>query len=478
MTYYLYEHEFRKYKDLPFLEDQIKKSDFKKFLDKLWQERNIFSLLPVNREVDDDRGIQQFFSFTDDGISAGKYFGLIKYGDNSIQVLPKIFQNSKIKDNQQEICKYATYHIIWWLSWCSKIRFPKSLAEWGDKKFEIIDLFILLFATITRDELIFNKQQSYVELEENIGTIRGRIDFGKYARMYSTGKLNIIPCIYDSLEFDNLYNRIIKCTSKLLCNITENEESKRLLNEIIWILDDVEDVNITTEDCSKVIVTPLKENMQIILDYCRMFLSGSSIQSDDTSLKIFAFLIPMEVLFQNFISNFIKEQFENRGIIGNISFEKKNNTDYLATETINGNRRNIFELKPDIYVRRDGGKKDIILDPKYKNLYFQNRADVSPSDADIDDVRQMIGYAIRYNLNRIYLLYPDTFNTDNILPEREYEIIDLIGGKNEIIYVACKRIPVIIKETQRFDDDDVDLQEIFSQKESELFLYFSQILYA
>lgn len=478
-TYFLYEHEFRRYEDIPFLDEKDTRNAFKEKLNKLWEERKTYGLITSSKEELEIQNNQQFFRFYDEGIVGGKYFGIVKFGDNLIQILPKIFQDSFKPQNHKEISACANAHILWWLTWCTNISFPKSLANWGGRKFDFLDMLIFLFSSITRDELVFHKHQSYVELEESLGSIRGRIDFSKYAKNYYTGNAHIIPCIYDSLEIDNLYNRIIKFTTKLLFHKTEQEEIKRLLSEIISILDDVQDVHVHASDCSKVIVSPLNTNMQIILDYCKLFLSGSSITSKDKDLEIFAFMIPMEKLYENFISNFIKEKFENIGIVKSVNFQKKESTEYLATEISNGITKNAFELKPDIYIKRIGNYRDIIIDPKYKLLYSRDESkenDVSSNGADVHDVRQMMSYAIRYNLNQIYLLYPEKLDTINQIKESNYEIIDTLGNKSEKLVISFNRIPVFVREFEKFNADDINLLELFSEKEIELFNYLAKII--
>jgi len=478
-TYFLYEYEFRSYKDIPFLNETDKQKAFKDKLIKLWEERNTYGLIFSSEEESNKKSSQQFFSFDDEGITAGKYFGLVKFGDNLIQILPKIFQDSPKPNNHKEISACANAHILWWLTWCTNIRFPKSLASWGGRKFDFLEILIFLFSNITRDELVFHRHQSYVELEENLGAVRGRIDFGKYAKYYYTGNAQIIPCIYDSLEIDNLYNRIIKFTAKLLLQKSQQDDIKRLLSEIISILDDVQDVHVTASDCSKVVVSPLNTNMQIVLDYCKLFLSGSSITSKDNDFEIFAFMIPMETLYEKFISNFIKVKFENSGIVRSVIFQHNDSTEYLATETLNGVTKNAFRLKPDIYIKRIGNYRDIIIDPKYKMLYYRPEAkenDDFSNGADVHDVRQMMSYAIRYNLNQIYLLYPEKLDTIDEFQESNYEIVDILGSKDEKIVISFKRIPVFVRDFEMFNSDDINLMELFLEKESELYDYLTKII--
>ena len=66
-----------------------------------------------------------------------------------------------------------------------------------------------------------------------------------------------------------------------------SDKIKKILQEVIWILDDVEDVFLTVMDCEKVVVSPLNENMKTILDYCKMFLGGMSIKTANNMRKMY-----------------------------------------------------------------------------------------------------------------------------------------------------------------------------------------------
>ena len=283
-----FEYQKKDYKG-SFLESKEERATFKSVLNKLWTERKQFGLTSVYFDDDSKQTEQQFFSFHDTYIKAGNYIGSIKYGDNTVQIIPKTLENGVKKYTESELVEISNKNLLWWLSRCSKINFPKTFSSWDTRTFSFLDILIHLYANLTRDDLTYNKHQSYIEKEESIGTLRGRIDFSKYATNYYTGNAHVLPCVYDSLEINNLYNQIIKHTSKLLLQNTDNEEIKKYLQEITWILDDVDDVFLTALDCERVVVSPLNDNMKIILDYCKMFLSGMSIKIDDNDLEIFTF---------------------------------------------------------------------------------------------------------------------------------------------------------------------------------------------
>ena len=467
-----FEYQKKDYKG-SFLESKEERATFKSVLNKLWAERKEFGLTSVYFDDDSKQAEQQFFSFHDTYIKAGNYIGSIKYGDNTVHIIPKTLENGVKKYSETELIEISNKNLLWWLSRCSKINFPKTFSSWDTRTFSFLDILIHLFANLTRDDLTYNKHQSYIEKEESIGTLRGRIDFSKYATNYYTGNAHVLPCVYDSLEINNLYNQVIKHTSKRLLQHTDNEEIKKYLQEITWILDDVDDIFLTALDCERVVVSPLNDNMKIILDYCKMFLSGMSIKTDDNDLEIFTFLIPTEKLFEDFLFGFIKDEFQYKlGIKDIISqgdqdgkqkplAQKKDETDTVIKQS--------FRLKPDIYISRV--LDDIILDTKYKAIYTKEEAlkiDRKKSGVSISDVYQMLAYTVKLNVNTCHLIYPDAIGVKNKLG-MYYEIKHHEG--NDVSKIFYHRVPTLIK------NEHGELSEIIETKEQELYNHLSDIIY-
>jgi 5-methylcytosine-specific restriction enzyme subunit McrC len=467
-----FEYQKKNYKG-SFLESKEERDIFKAVLNKLWSERKQFGLAAVYFDEDKKQTEQQFFSFYDTYLKAGNYIGTIKYGDKTVHIIPKTLEYGSKQYSKSALLDISNKNLLWWLSRCSKINFPKTFTSWDTRAFSFLDILIHLFANLTRDDLIYNKHQSYIEKEESIGTLRGRIDFAKYATNYYTGNANVLPCVYDSLEIDNLYNQVIKFTSKLLLQHTDNEKIKKVLHEITWILDDVDDVFLSAIDCERVVVSPLNDNMKTILDYCKMFLSGMSIKADDHDLEIFTFLIPAEKLFEDFLFGFIKDEFQHGYGIKAIQSQgdKFGNQRPLATEkdTEGLKINDSFRLKPDIYISRDSG--DIILDTKYKVIYTKDEAlefDRKKSGVSISDIYQMLAYTVKLNVQTCHLLYPRTLGIESKLGTH-YEITH--NNQNDVSKVFYHRLPTLI------DNEKGELSEIIENKEKELYNHLKVIIY-
>ena len=465
-----FEYEKKDYKG-SFLETKVERETFKSVLNKLWAERKQFGLTSIYFD-DDNQTEQQFFSFYDSYVKAGKYVGTIKYGNEVIQILPKILENGSKKYSTTELLTFANKNLLWWLSRCSKIKFPKTFSGWNTRSFSFLDILIHLFATLTRDDLIFNRHQSYIEKEESIETLRGRIDFKKYSTNYFTGNAHILPCVYDSLEINNLYNQVIKFTSKLLVQNTNNDEINNVLHEIIWILDDVDDVFLTNADCERIVVSPLNDNMKIIIDYCRMFLSGMSIKTDDDDHDIFTFLIPTEKLFEDFLFGFIKNEFQYSPGIKDIQSQgdQEGKQKPLAIEKNEAGSvlKRSFKLKPDIYISKKS--KDLILDAKYKSIYSKEEAllnDQNENGVSISDIYQMLAYTVKLDVKTCHLLYPDSIGVNASLGTH-YEIEH--NYREEVSKVYYHRIPTLI------ENEVGELTEIIEEKERQLFIHLKKII--
>jgi 5-methylcytosine-specific restriction enzyme subunit McrC len=460
-----------KYYQGSFLENKTERETFKSVLNKLWVDRKQFGLTSVYFD-EENQTEQQFFTFYDTYIKAGKYIGTIKYGDTIIQILPKTLENGSKKYSETALLEVANKNLLWWLSRCSKVNFPKTFSGWNTRSFSFIDILIHLFATLTRDDLIYNKHQSYIEKEESIGTLRGRVDFAKYSKNYFTGYSHVLPCVYDALEIDNLYNQIIKFTSKLLLQNTNNEEIKKVLQEIIWILDDVEDMYLTSKDCERIVISPLNDNMKIIIDYCKMFLSGMSIKTDDNEHEIFTFLIPTDKLFEDFLFGYIKDEFQYSPGIKDIQSQgdREGKQRPLAEEKDETGRvlNRSFRLKPDIYISKASG--DIILDTKYKAIYTKEEAlenNQNKNGVSISDIYQMLAYTVKLEVKTCHLLYPDILGVNNTLGTH-YEI----KHENEQIVskVYYHRLPTLI------NNEVGELSEIIDNKEKQLLNRLKEII--
>jgi 5-methylcytosine-specific restriction enzyme subunit McrC len=440
------------------------------FLDDIWKKRPQlpFNYFDISEEDEYDPSIsshQKFITLLkNSNIKSRKYVGIIKYNQFTINLLPKIFYDKNTLDWSEKEIKAIQANILWWLSYCRKIKFPKTKSDLSTIKSNFFEVFIYLFAIYTKEVFSYCLYQSYTEIDNELNFMKGRLNVKRYITdNISKARHHKLSCIYDSFEFDNPFNRIIKSVANILIGTTENNENKQLLSEIIFILDEVSDIKAKYSDCEKVKLNPLYEDMLTVLDYCKLFLANSLTFSYKNQFRVFAFLLPMEYVFEDFIFGFMEKHLNDIQGIENLRFQKSDL--YLAKLHEN----NVFNLQHDIYFEYYG--KKIIADTKYKIIDSSKKSSKNKDykhGVSQSDLYQVISYSIRRKAKDIFLIYPQT-----LIEQQEgkrdktitFKITDEFSGVN--IDVNVVKVPVINNKFPEIDQLQ-SLQRNFDHTEKKL----------
>jgi 5-methylcytosine-specific restriction enzyme subunit McrC len=360
------------------------------FLHKIWQKRESYYFDSAEQSKN-----QKFIEFLNNSseIKSRKYVGVIHYNDKKVNLLPKIFYDNAIDYTDSHIEKIH-YHILWWLSYCRKIKFPNYITALSSFKGDFLEILIYLFAKYTRELFNSSIYQQYEEINREVNFIKGRLNVNEYINQnISTGRWHKLNCTYDSFVFDNEFNRIVKYVANLLYNATKNSDNKKYLREILFILDEVSDEKATAQQCSKIRFNQMFAELATVRDYCQLFLSNSISFNYKNDLRLFAFLLPMEYVFEDFLAGFISRE------IDSVNIKAQSSKLYLAEE-------NMYPIIPDMLIETSAWT--IIADAKYKIIYSKEN-DLKKSISQ-SDLYQMTAYAIRYNIQDVLLFYPNTIN--------------------------------------------------------------------
>jgi 5-methylcytosine-specific restriction enzyme subunit McrC len=261
------------------------------------------------------------------------------------------------------------------------------------------------------------------------------------------GRNHKVNCIYDSFEMDNPFNQCVKSVCKLLLTASKDLQNKRNLNDILFLLDEVSDVTVSAEECKRILFNPMFADFETVRDYCVLFLENSVSFNYKNDLKLFAFLLPMEYVFEDFLFGFIDKELEEVNAKNQI---KNKSLDEAKT----------FGLKPDLLLSI--GERNIIADTKYKMVYADS-TDVKKGISQ-NDLYQMVAYAIRFGVTDIKLFYPNTINNETSNDLKTIEIIDELAGREKItikahqVSVLDKEITIAYLENMRLSDCFVSLK--------------------
>ena len=394
------------------------------FLDEIWKNREKSSYyFDEQEERIESQRFLQFLHKTKE-IKSSKYVGVIHYEGQKINLLPKIFFDSDKEYTESETNQIQN-HILWWLSYCRKIKFPNYQTSMGSLKSDFFEILIYLFSKFTRQLLVNSIYQQYEEINKEISFIKGRLNTNEYINQnLGTGKWHKLNCTYDAFVFDNKFNRIIKYVSTLLFNVTTSSDNKKHLREILFILDEVTDVRATPEECASIQFNPMFGEFETVRDYCYLFLSNCISFDYKNDLKLFAFLLPMEYVFEDFIFGFIDKELEE------ITAKPQVGSSYL-------DMAENFSLRPDLFLQMPN--KTIIADTKYKIVYSDEKD--PKKGISQSDLYQMLAYAVRFKIDKIILFYPNTIN--NYQETVSEIIIEDALAENKQIKITAYQLPVI-----------------------------------
>lgn len=428
------------------------------FLDEIWnsREKNSYYSENGNNKIESQRFLQ--FIHKSNELKSNKYVGVIHYEGNKINLLPKIFFDSE-KDYSTNEINQIQNHILWWLSYCRKIKFPNYQASLGSAKSDFFEVLIYLFSKYTRELLNSSIYQQYEEVNRELSFIKGRLNTNEYINEnLSKGKWHKLNCTYDAFVFDNEFNRIIKYVTTLLFNVTSSQDSKKNLREILFILDEVSDERATAEQCSRISFNPMFGEFETVRDYCHLFLTNCISFDYKNDLKLFAFLLPMEYVFEDFIFGFIDKELEK------VTAKAQRSDTYL-------DEGKAFNLKPDLWLKTD--YKSLIADTKYKIVYSEEKD--PKKGISQSDLYQMLAYAVRFEVDEIILFYPNTIK-QNQEEETELTIKDALADGKEIS-IRAFQLPIINRELLENDlETNTDLSILFESTRQELINKIEKIL--
>ena len=428
------------------------------FLDEIWKgrEKNSFYSESGNGKIESQKFLQ--FLHKSNEIKSNKYVGVIHYKGSKINLLPKIFFDAEKGYSSTEFNQIQN-HILWWLSYCRRIKFPNFQTSLGNAKSDFFEVLIYLFSKYTNELLNTSIYQQYEEVCSELAFIKGRLNINEYINEnLSSGKWHKLSCTYDAFVLDNEFNRIIKYVTTILFNATSSPDNKKYLSEILFILDDVSEEKATAEQCSRISFNPMFGEFETVRDYCKLFLTNCISFDYKNELKLFAFLVPMEYIFEDFIFGFIEKEIP-------LIEAKSQRKDIFLDES------KVFNLKPDLFLKTD--LKSLIVDSKYKIVYSDEK-DPKKGISQID-LYQMLAYAVRFGVDEIILFYPDTIKHNQKI-SAEIFIKDTLANNKEISIKAFQ-LPIINKDLLKQDlKTSTNLKELFETTRIELIEKIEKIL--
>lgn len=437
-----FEESIVKNKDLPSdWQEQSSLDELSEFLQANWEQRSVFY------EDGKVSSRQQFLGFTGQkGIRTNNYIGTIAFKGHQINIFPKVFKEDFNDTDAGELSlSQLMKNLIQWLQYCNRIAYPFiNISGKLENTDDLRELFVTLYLHYVKQTLERGPYYRYEEQSENLHVIRGHIDFKDYINSkIPNGMAHSFKCDFSEFEFDNIVNRIIKCTCKGLINNTNSTDNKKIIRQILIRLNEVSDIKCKPSDCDGIRLSKLHRMYSILLSMSKMFLLNQTTGYEIDNQESFCFLFPTELLFEGFIGGFIRDTLAHEAKV------RLQASDQTLIDNIHYAGQDLgraFTMRHDILVEHST-RGMFVLDTKYKHMpRFEGNSDVKADITDFvkqGDLYQVIEYAAHRDLDKAYLLYPmyrlEGEEPDDVVLERVSQ-----AGKKIDIHIV--RLPFVFEE--------------------------------
>jgi 5-methylcytosine-specific restriction enzyme subunit McrC len=248
----------------------------------------------------------------------------------------------------------------------------------------LVDLIALLLAMECEQLIQQGLVQRFAEREETLAYVRGRLlvldQFQKHF-----GQITSLECRYDAFDSDVTENRWLNAGLERALAFCRHDQVRQRLSACRAVFSEV-------CDASKFDITDTwnfeyqrdNEHYRDAHDWANLFLARRRLSRlFAAGPRSFAFMLDMNVVFEDFVARFISRALEPLGI--RVASQRHNDSIIQWAET----RMPYQTVIPDLLAMAPGGT-ELPIDAKYK-LYGRDRK------VDPGDVYQLFTYAFAYS---------------------------------------------------------------------------------
>lgn len=295
-------------------------------------------------------------------VRARSWVGVVRLDDVEIRIVPKLAGD--------HLGLVKLLELVTGLDGLTRLAGEAGLELIGDSLF---DLIALLFAESCQDVLRRGLLAGYVEREEALPMVRGRILSDRQV-LERFGQLERIECRFDELEHDVDENRLLVAALQVTHRHVRSPPVRRRLARLRAILDPICDPDRLDLDTARkdLVYNRLNSHYEQAHGLAWMLLDGLGVEDllARGPTRSFAFLLDMNLLFERFVEKLVRRalppqyrvhyQAAQRSIIWNVTLH-----------------RPYARVIPDLLVEIPGPPPArIAIDAKYK-LYDERRIDAS-----------------------------------------------------------------------------------------------------
>ena len=329
----------------------------------------------------------------------GHYVGVIQTPSLTLEILPKIYNDSK---NENGINKYRKIFLKMLLK-IDDIPTAKdgTTADVNVADMNVFEVFIKLFAKHVENLIQKGVKSDYIFTEDNLTYLKGKLQFSNHIR-YNLAHKERFYVEYDEYMEDRVENRLLKtCINFLLAKTKDFDNQKKLRQQLFFFANVSDSTNVQYDLSHIEYLQRGMEHYELPLKFAKIFLNNKSfapIKGDNSS---FSLLFQMNIIFERYIEKLLQENTEIR----NLQTKMKGKYHLLTNNKI--------ALEPDYKFELDS--KLIIGDAKWKLIDQECTDKLNPSD-----IYQIYSYLNYFNSKVGYIFTP-LLNSNEELTKYEFQ---------------------------------------------------------
>jgi len=239
------------------------------------------------------------FSWEHQAIRLGPYCGVLRIGDLTIEVLPKVPTKFGADDEARGI-------LIAMLRAAGELSaLPVGTAPLGLQRFHLLDVFIIDFCERVNALLRTGAIRSYEAREENLVFARGRIHLAAHVRRNLFDRSHIF-CRYDQFSADNPHNQALKAVLTRLLDYAVAAETKGTVNALLRRMEDVSSQPPSAARLARLRFDRITKPWQSLFERAAWFLKGLYPDVRAGACDNICLVFDMERLFEAYVGVLIR----------------------------------------------------------------------------------------------------------------------------------------------------------------------------
>jgi 5-methylcytosine-specific restriction enzyme subunit McrC len=326
-------------------------------------------------------------------LRAGQVVGVLVARDCALEILPKIdlpgADGADVGRTRRQLVHMLAVALDMEIA-------AGAITELGWQRENLLEILIGLFARKLADAVHRGMPRRYLDREEDLPVLRGRLDVTRqFTRLAASPER--IACRFDALSPDIALNQVMKAAIARLSRVSRSNENQRRLRELDFAYTDITSVPLAALRWHDIVLDRTNARWRELVNLARLLLGERFQTTSEGAESGFSLLFEMNTLFEAYVARMLTRALAETPF----SVHAQGGRLYCLEDADANVGR--FMTKPDILVKA-GSVTQLIIDTKWKRL--ARRMDDPKQGVSQADVYQMMAYGRLYGCPRLILLYP------------------------------------------------------------------------